>query len=387
MRGGVADPGAAPPQPEANEAEVRAGQLQQLVAHSVMASLGATAAAILAGVGLASVANRTVLVAWICGIVVVQVIRLFALAAYRRGAPKTPAEVARWTRIHVLCIIASGLAFGIGPIVIWPQEPLHQLIIPITIGGLSAFAATAYAAVREAAIAFPFATLLPLAARFFYSGTRVQVLIGALVLGYLAIQLRLSLTMHASAINTLRVASINRVLVAELSLLVRKDALTGIANRRQFEEALAREWHRARRQGEPIAILMMDIDHFKDYNDAHGHAAGDDCLRKVAGALEGTLRTGTDVVCRFGGEEFAAILADTSAEQATVTAERLRTAVRALGISHARSPVAPIVTISTGVAAIVPASSDRADELVKSADVALYAAKRAGRDRIETVGW
>ena len=374
------------PQPAASDADVRAAQLEQLVAHGVMASLGATAAAAVAAVALMSVVDRITLFAWLGAVALVQLVRLVAVAAYRR-VTKRKDQVARWTRIHVLLVVVSAVAFGVGPIVIWPAEPLHQLIIPITIGGLSAFAASAYAAVRGAALAYPIITLTPVAARLFATGTQTHVLLGCLVLAYLAVQVRMSLVMHAAALQTLRVGFVNRALVEELSQLVRRDALTGIANRRQFEEALTREWQRARRNGEPLAVLVLDIDHFKDFNDDHGHAAGDDCLRKVATALQGTLRLGTDVVCRYGGEEFAAILAGATAEQATVTAERLRAAVRALAIPHARSPVAPIITISAGVASQVPSASDRAEELVKSADVALYAAKRGGRDRVETAGW
>src|SRR5690606_5387900 len=165
-----------------------------------------------------------------------------------------------------------------------------------------------------------------------------------------------------------------------LDALARVDALTGLANRRQFDDTLRAEWARARRQGGDIALLLLDIDHFKSLNDRLGHPAGDAALREVAQALVRCTQRAGDTVARYGGEEFAAVLPATSAADALRLAERMRLAVRALALA---SP-APggVVTISVGVAAVAPGADDEPAGLLQAADAALYEAKRLGRDRV-----
>ncbi len=167
----------------------------------------------------------------------------------------------------------------------------------------------------------------------------------------------------------------------ELRRLSSLDWLTEIANRRHFEEVLEREWRRSMRQNTEIAVLMCDIDHFKAYNDAHGHPAGDACLRNVAQALVGALDRGGDVVTRYGGEEFAVILADTPLAGAVTVAERMRAAVSALEMPLAASE-AGHVTISVGVSSCVAMPETSAAKLLKAADNALYQAKDQGRNRV-----
>ncbi len=159
------------------------------------------------------------------------------------------------------------------------------------------------------------------------------------------------------------------------------DALTGIANRRKFDETLAKEFHRAQRTQTPIALIIADIDHFKDYNDFYGHPQGDQCLTRVAQALQDTLRRAGDLVTRYGGEEFGIILPNTSQSTAAAIAENLRIRVSTLTIPHENSPVAPIVSVSLGVAAIVPEIGADFHALVSAADVALYEAKHNGRNQ------
>jgi len=167
-----------------------------------------------------------------------------------------------------------------------------------------------------------------------------------------------------------------------LRRLADQDGLTGIGNRRSFEHSLDREWRRARRSKRPLSLIMADIDHFKYYNDTYGHPAGDECLKSVAAAFEQSLRRGGDRAFRYGGEEFAILLADTDLEGAVSVAEGLRSAVAALGMRHEASPVAPTVTVSVGVAAVYPARGGPDQALVDAADQALYRAKEEGRDAL-----
>ncbi len=166
----------------------------------------------------------------------------------------------------------------------------------------------------------------------------------------------------------------------QLDALARVDQLTGLANRREFDDALLREWNRARRSGEPLALLLVDIDHFKRLNDAFGHQVGDTRLREVARSLAGGTTRALDVVARYGGEEFAVILPATHTGAAQMLAEHMRAAVQAL---HLQAP-APEghITISIGVSAAEHVVSDDPADLLAATDAALYDAKRAGRNRV-----
>jgi diguanylate cyclase (GGDEF)-like protein/PAS domain S-box-containing protein len=167
----------------------------------------------------------------------------------------------------------------------------------------------------------------------------------------------------------------------QLENLSNLDGLTAIPNRRQFEAFYPMEWRRRCREGKPIALIMVDIDYFKRYNDHYGHLAGDRCLKLVAQALQVVNRAG-DLVARYGGEEFVAVLSGTALADAQLLAERMRQRVKDLAIVHEHSTVAHHVTISLGVAAEVPIHRGEAMALLAKADQALYLAKKRGRDRV-----
>jgi len=167
---------------------------------------------------------------------------------------------------------------------------------------------------------------------------------------------------------------------AVLARLADTDGLTGLHNRRHLDQRMAAEVARAAREGTPVSLIMMDVDFFKRYNDAYGHAAGDDCLRMVSGVLASTVNRPADLAARFGGEEFAVLLPNTSENGARGIAEAICEGVRAAGLAHRASDFG-IVTISAGVASIVPAPGFDVRTLVEAADAALYDAKASGRNR------
>ncbi|MFZ5723418.1 MAG: diguanylate cyclase [Pseudomonadota bacterium] len=173
-------------------------------------------------------------------------------------------------------------------------------------------------------------------------------------------------------------------LTHELSLLSRRDALTGLANRRHFDEVLAREWATCVREGVALNLVFVDVDHFKHYNDHYGHPAGDECLRRVGHALGTQALRGADFVARYGGEEFVALFPRTSREGLEIIARRIVDAVDALALPHAASAVYPQVTVSVGVASLTPDRDNAPADLVRLADAALYRAKRDGRHRYVT---
>lgn len=159
------------------------------------------------------------------------------------------------------------------------------------------------------------------------------------------------------------------------------DGLTCIPNRRYFDDSLQTEWKRCQRAGQPLSLLLIDIDFFKQYNDRYGHPAGDQCLKSVAGALNTSLYRVEDSVARYGGEEFAAILPGTDVQGAQAVAERMRTAVRALHIPHEQG-IEQRLSCSIGIATKLPEQAQSAEQLVTAADQHLYEAKRAGRNQI-----
>lgn len=168
----------------------------------------------------------------------------------------------------------------------------------------------------------------------------------------------------------------------QLAVLSVTDALTRLANRRRFDAVWLDEWQRALRQATPLAVIMLDVDHFKAYNDHYGHQQGDECLRRVGEVLLTTVRRAGELVARYGGEEFVVVLPGTSVIHAMAVAESIRANIQAAGIAHAHSGVAAVVTVSLGVAVGIPTQGDACDALVHAADAALYRAKDQGRNRV-----
>ena len=164
-----------------------------------------------------------------------------------------------------------------------------------------------------------------------------------------------------------------------LKRLVFIDALTHTFNRRYFDERLTEEWGRAQRTGKPLCLLLVDVDFFKQFNDVYGHPRGDDALRQVAQALKDAVLRPGDIVCRYGGEEFACLLPDTDSEGALLVVQRVEKAVRDLTMAHSASSVAAVLTISAGVAVRQPDSQGDASALLALADAQLYRAKSQGR--------
>lgn len=166
-----------------------------------------------------------------------------------------------------------------------------------------------------------------------------------------------------------------------LQKMATQDGLTGIANRRAFDEKLAYEWKLGRREGTSLVLVLCDVDYFKAYNDTYGHVLGDQCLRAIAGVLDTVIRRPADMAARYGGEEFALILPNTTIEGALHIVNRLRRTLQARTLTHQSSPIGT-VSLSFGLAEVVPSDPFDVGDLVRAADAALYRAKAEGRDRI-----
>jgi diguanylate cyclase (GGDEF)-like protein len=165
-----------------------------------------------------------------------------------------------------------------------------------------------------------------------------------------------------------------RRLNGELASLSRRDGLTNIANRRLFESYLQDSWQQAQRQQGPISLLMIDIDFFKEYNDANGHLSGDEAIKQLARALQNSVKRGTDLVARFGGDEFVVLLTDTDSAGALHVARRIQQAVAVCCIPHTDSSISRLVSVSIGAATMIPGAESAPSELIARSDAALYQA-------------
>lgn len=179
-------------------------------------------------------------------------------------------------------------------------------------------------------------------------------------------------------INGQKLAESNR----KLALISISDGLTGLFNRRHFDTVYDAQWRSAARNSSPVSLLFIDIDHFKYYNDHYGHQAGDRCLQNVAEVIQGSVNRAHDLAARYGGEEFVVLLPHTSLENALHIARRVAESLSELAIEHAASPTSPYLTLSIGVSCMIPKENRRPEQLLKSADTALYHAKSQGRNRI-----
>ena len=312
-----------------------------------------------------------------------------------------PLDPVMWAVLAV--VVASSLALlGIS----WTSAfervylPVAQIVVPVrnALATLLIVQTAAHGGL-EGLMIVPLMVLSP----FYFMGLRYRtalVTVGATIVAFIAGAALFGLTLPTALRSTalLSMITITCAIAARhlekasrksfleshlIEELAQHDTLTGLKNRRVFDEHLDRLWQQGVEEARSLAILMLDIDHFKAYNDRHGHQAGDQALRRVAQALQTFVTRPLDVLARYGGEEFAVILYDMDAPEAEALAERMRRAVGGLAIKHGGSQAGAAVTLSIGVAAIRPTADRRPRGALQLADQALYEAKVRGRNRVE----
>jgi diguanylate cyclase (GGDEF)-like protein len=312
--------------------------------------------------------------------------RFLTLRAFRNAAPNTESDHAVWVKYFVAGACAAGVVWGLSGILLFhPSSFPHQIVLAFVLGGMVAGAVPLLSSVDRAYWCFAIPVVVPIAIRMMWVGDRIHLIMGLMMtifgLAMLATSAQVNRLFRDS--ERLRRELFSSIEVERaLEYLVRLDSLTGIPNRRLFEEELGKEWARAKRDQEPLALITADIDHFKEYNDHYGHPAGDLCLVEVAQAMYHALSRPGDVAARIGGEEFAILLPQTDLDGAISVAEQIRERVLALNLLHEASPVARQVTLSFGVSSSDLASGPSPAELIRTSDIALYEAKRCGRNRI-----
>ena len=317
-----------------------------------------------------------VVCAWLLAHALVAAGRLLLVRRFNRERVGD-GQLPRWRAHYVNSTLLGGLVWGVGSVLLVVGKPhVLQLFAWVVLGAsiLVEFPSLArlgrpYAWLLIATLTGPLALML-LGPQPLPGGA------GALLL--LACSSVLAgLDLHRTYVDGVQMQM-------EFARLARFDQLTGLANRRHFDETLAGEWQRALRLRGEMALVIFDVDQFKPYNDHYGHPGGDACLRRLAAVARELVHRHGDLVVRLGGEEFGVLLPLTPASGACAVADMLRQAVENLRLPHAPGTSHPIVTISAGVASMRPHSGCRPEDLMQAADAALYQAKRAGRNRVMT---
>ncbi len=360
------------------------------------------------------------------GVVALRLLLFLKFAAYRKAKAARAVESDSWQRLHILGFALAALTWAaIGLYVEFSLPFADAAFIYVCLAGIVAGSVASTASVSPRMfLVFSSITLLPLAVVLLLSLIPQKVAMGAAFVGFFVFslrstfrlsdifqgfvtsglineqllrdlrqeqrqvlklneQLRNDIEIRTQTEQQLRAQKLRAESMAEkLYELSSIDGLTEIPNRRYFDEHFAEEWSRALRARTVLSLIICDIDYFKDFNDQYGHLVGDDCLKAVAGVLDLHARRAGDAVARFGGEEFAIILPGISLHAALLLAEQMREATKALGIAHSASKVSDQVTISLGVASMIPTQGTKPGQLLEQADKALYHAKHLGRDRV-----
>jgi diguanylate cyclase (GGDEF)-like protein len=325
---------------------------------------------------LGSLFNKSLLLIWILCLLGVCLSRVFIAWLYSQHRHNEKYSTRFWYNLYFAGTELSALAWCTASIFFFPTSSVNsQLYLVALLAGLIHGAGQSQAPFRLIHFIYSTTIMVPLILRFF--------LMGSYYYGTFAFALSFliaGITISTRKMRRYLIESLE--LRYEISQMAHIDALTGLANRRHFDIFIYQEWSKAQREGSPISMLMVDVDFFKLYNDVYGHQSGDQCLRRIAEAINKVTHRPSDLVTRYGGEEFAVILPNTPLHGAMKVAEQMRQDVGALLIEHSKSPVAHFVTVSIGVAVMTPGKDNQPNELVAASDEALYTAKNSGRNRI-----
>lgn len=368
--------------------------------------------------------SQASIIAWLLIFISVTGIRLYRSHAFS-NSENTSSNLDYWFSWHLIGVIISGVIWGCFILLLAQSADIANLsLATMCAAGLCAGAATAYSASFISFLVFSVPLLSPIGGFLVLSEHPTTITMGFFVFLFLITIIAISYQLNKSITSSLglqiekedllatletekkQVIDTNKNLEKDiqdkiqieakllyemknaedlsnkLRTLSTQDGLTGINNRRRFDEALYDEWFRARRLLTPLSLIICDIDKFKEYNDTYGHLAGDKCLTRIAHLIEDSARRAGDMAARFGGEEFVIILPDTESSNAQDIAEQLQSAILDLEIPHETSSVAKIITVSFGVFTTLPTKDLSPETMIEFADKALYQAKEQGRNKV-----
>ncbi len=412
--------------PDPAYAQARRWRFDAALGHAPVDFAGTVVISLALGAIFVDLVSPLVLASWLGIVNALSLTRL--LIALRVPHMQPPAR-RRAERLFSITLAGHGMMWAVAFFLFAPPDAVaERSAVLVWLAGTAAWVVAAYTLMFESVLAFLLVQILPVAVYLLFTNDRLWQLVAIACFIFIPAMAMIAIRNNAmlirghitrlereeladalerekeavEALNRSLEADLQRrevieldlreakdraeTLAAELEKLSSLDGLTGIANRRRFDQTLEREWNRAIRSRQPLAMILCDIDYFKQYNDRYGHQAGDACLRQLAQLLGSSLRRGGDLAARYGGEEFAILLPDTELANAAALAETIRERLQRIGMPHDASLAAPVLTASFGVAAVVPHRGMAADLLVRHADEALYAAKAKGRNRVISHG-
>ncbi|MDM3870803.1 GGDEF domain-containing protein [Porticoccus sp. W117] len=364
-----------------NRVAVLSEQVNLLYRSSVGSVISSLGLMVFTAVALWGVAPSQGVLRWGLAHGVLAAVRLLWVRYYLKGPERLRQKT--WTLSFLLLVFLNGVLWGAllsMYSVSWPLP--HQFITWIIYPGVIAGSVITLSAYFPAFIAFVAPLVVSCAwALLSIDGNEYGMLLMIMAI-FFACVLLAAQKYNATLVDAIETKRHLQAANRKLAQMATQDALTGVPNRRAFEYQLQREWGRSQRRQGSLALLMVDVDHFKEFNDRFGHTAGDLCLKEVAAAITKQLQRPTDLASRFGGEEFALLLPDTDREGAMVVAENILQAVRQVRIPGVEGQDSAI-TVSVGVGCCIPQRGEGSEQLLEAADQALYRAKDAGRDRAD----
>ncbi len=332
--------------------------------------------------------NMLLMLLWYAAVILISMTRWGFGQSYIASQHYTNEELQQFAQRYLLYSTLISALWGVSGVVLFSNIELIQAVHVMLLAGAVISAMPILALSRLALYLQTGTILLPITLNLLLltDSSHQSLALATVMLGVLLVMASRSITHLLHDLHAVQV---------QMHEQANTDAVTQIANRRFFDNIFKKEWKRAARDNKPLALLMIDVDHFKRYNDQHGHHAGDQCLQIVAQCIKTVARRASDVVARHGGEEFAVLLPDTSIEDANLLAERLRKNIEDQRIPHSDGALPRIVTISIGVSCCIPGSPRDYQEsddgnivypamLLNAADRALYRAKRNGRNQVES---
>jgi len=376
--------------PDKVSGDVRAEQIRLVYHQGVTIQFLGIITAIISVLVFWKVAGHAALLIWLTLMVILSVIRIAETVSFNNKIISEYSTVRKWGYGYVLGTFLSGILWGYLAFLLdasWPAP--YQVILFVVYTGITA---GAFNTNTPYLIAFP-AFYLPPALCLLYAmlrqkGEGLAELVGLFSI-YIVLMYISAVKFHNRLASSLKLRFENEQLAKQLSKsnqlleeLAEKDELTNLNNRRSMDKYLSNEWNRHLRHQKPLSLLFIDIDFFKQFNDTYGHVGGDQCLINVSQILQDNAKRSADMAARFGGEEFAVILPETGENDAYAVAENIRNGIAALRLPNEKSSVSPYLTVSIGVATIVPEAENHVGLIRILADDALYKAKKEGRNRI-----
>ena len=361
---------------------------KSLLSVSAIPLIGSALASALLGIAVWTPATSTMVIGWVVLVYAVIAFRVWFTLRNRKALSTSGYDRNRATR-YALSAGLSGMAYGVAGVFVQSTDPLAMVFTITALDAMVMGGVVSLSTIMPSFLAFSVPAIVPMIVVLAASGGRTEIILAIYNTILLGLMVGVAYWVNRSLRQTWELTFEKEDLVEALTrahdgmtVLAGTDGLTGLANRRRFDEVLETEFARLRRSGAPLSLILLDVDHFKNYNDSYGHVAGDECLKRISGVLDVSLNRAPDMPARYGGEEFAAILPETEHEGAVAIAERIRSDVAALAIHHGGSSVSDHVTVSVGIVTHDCSAIGSPKEFVMMADEQLYRAKAEGRNRI-----